>query len=469
MRPIRRGFERGEGLITRSKLFLRGLAFFLVLALAVYGVTWVFGVNISRGLKNWNGLRKEEKGSMDAVFIGASNVVAFWQPAFGWEDHGIAVFNLSVQGLTSAAIKYMIIEARKTQPDALYIINLNTFKQSWLAMETKQLHYALDYMPFSLNKLRMTGDLLSRSEYRGLDTLEYYLPIIRFHSRWEELQSWAFSDDGMAFKASDRTASFCENRVDISQKMRLNNKVRKPLPEDIESVFLDLLDYCDSEHVNALFVKAPQALGIREQGRLNTMERKLQKRGYPCLDLLEDVYEAGIDPRTDFYNMGHTNIHGSIKFSKAVGDYLVENYHFEDKRGQPGWESWDRVGKSYVQFCAKYALPFELEHAARYTCDIPALSKPSVEEQSVRVAWTDVEEAGGYAVYRKDAKATTEEGNWTFVAEVDADASAYMDDDLKAATEYVYTVVPVRMADGIKEYGSFDVKGVHAVTGGESA
>lgn len=454
---------------TRRKLFLRGLVFIVVLALAVNGVAWVFGVNLSRNFKNWKGLRKEKKGSMDAVFIGASNVIAFWQPAFGWQDHGIAVFSLSMQGLTCAAIKHMIIEARKTQPDALYIINLSTFKQNRLTLETKQLHYALDYMPFSLNKLSMTGELIRRSEFRGLDTLEYYLPIIRFHSRWEELQSWVFSDDSLIYKASDTTMTFCENSVDISDKLLLYNDARKSIPDDIESVFLDLLDYLDSQHVNALFVKSPQAIGERQQGRMNKMEDILEQRGYPCLDMLEDIYKAGIDPRTDFYNVGHTNIHGSIKFTKAMGDYLVERYHFEDKRGQPGWESWDRLGKKYAKYCAKYALPFELEHAFRYTCDIPALSKPAVEEQSVRVAWTDVGGADGYAVFRKSAKADTKEGNWTFVAETDAAASAYMDNDLDASTEYVYTVVPIRMADGIREYGSFDVKGVHAVTGGKSA
>ena len=438
--------------------------FFLVLAVAVNCVSGVFGIDDTRSYKNLKSLRMEKKGSIDAVFIGASNVMAFWQPVFGWADHGIAVSSLSYPGITCAAIKHMIIEARKTQPDALYIINLGCFKNNHVSLEAPQLHRVIDYTPFSLSKLNMVHDLVKKARLKAQDALEYYLPIIRFHSRWDELPSWVFSDGSTVYKLSYKTSGFSNKAVNITDHLALENDVRTPISEDMSQTFEELLDYCDSRHVNALFVKSPRVLGRKQQGRLNALEDILAQRGYPCLDLMEDVYDIGIDPRTDFYNAGHTNIHGSIKFSKAVGDYLVEHYHFEDKRGLPGWESWDDACEAYMQYCEMYTLPFEREHAPRFSSDIPGLKKPSVDEQSVSVAWKGIEGADGYAVFRKTSSTA-----WACVAEVDAGISDYTDAGLNPSTEYVYTVVPWRMNGEAREYGSFNVLGVNASTKGESA
>lgn len=453
--------------MSRGKMLLRGLAFVFVLALAVNHVSSLFGIEQSRNYSNWSGLGKEKRGSMDAVFIGASNVSAFWQPPFGWADHGIAVWSMSIPDLTCAAIKHMLIEARKTQPDALYIINLSTFKGSALTLDVGRLHRALNYMPFSLNKLRMTGDLISRSPFRGLDALEFYLPIIRFHSRWNSLQDTIFGEGNIKLKMSNTTGTFRKKVFSIEEKLALDNDRRDPIPEDVNKVLEELLDYCDEHHVKLLFVKSPQVANQKAQGRMNAMEDILKARGYPCLDLLEDIHDIGIDTRMDFFNSKHTNIHGALKFCKAVGDYLVENYGFEDKRGRPGWESWDEAWEKYKSICEACLLPFELEHAPRYFCDVPALSKLSVRERSVKVSWTDIEGMNGYAIYRR-----TENGSgkaWRWVADVSADLNEYTDDGLKASTEYIYTVVPYREADGIREYGSFDVLGVSAKTKGEKA
>ena len=303
---------------------LRGLAFAIVLLIVIHCTSWYFGVDFSGNMSDWAGLKREKKGSLDAVYIGASNVFAFWQPLFGWADHGIAVWSMAIPGLTCAAIKHIIIQARETQPDALYIISLNTFKGNQLYLSASNLHKALDYTPFSLNKLRMTYDMTSRSEFQGLDSLEFYLPIIRFHGRWDELEPWIFSKPNIAQKRSYHYPAYACTVYNIEKELVLNNEIRTPIPEKVNGMLNELLDYFDEHHVNALFVKSPQAIKAKAQGHMNSMEDLLEARGYPCLDLLEDIYDTELDLRMDFYNSEHTNMHGSLKFSKAVSDYLVE-------------------------------------------------------------------------------------------------------------------------------------------------
>ncbi len=103
---------------------------------------------------------------------------------------------------------------------------------------------------------------------------------------------------------------------------------------------------------------------------------------------------------------------------------------------------------------------------ASFESDIPALAKPSVNEMSITVSWTGVEGAEGYAIFRK-SKQSSEGKTWKCIAEVGADSDRYTDKKLKASTEYVYTVVPLRGKKEAREYGSFNVLGVSAVTGGK--
>ena len=453
----------------RKILLLRALAFFVVLAIAIVCVDGFFGMDSSRNLRNWVGLSREKRGGVDAIYLGASNVLEFWQPLYGWAEHGMAVRNLSVNDLTCTAFKNMIIEARKTQPDALYIISLSNFKGNGLQKDFSYLHRAVDYMPFSLNKLSMIHYLVSRSEYRGLDALEFYLPIIRFHSRWDDLKKWVFNtaDPSTPMPMTDDTYS--RKVRDISNGLVLDGDVKEPIPEDVGEVLEDLLDYFDSQHVKALFVKSPQKLKIAHQAHMNAIEDILEARGYPCLDLMDDFYEIGLDPRMDFHNNRHVNIHGAVKFCGALSDYLVENYHFGDKRGLPGWENWDTSAQAFMEGVTMYTLPFEREHAPRFLSDIPGLKKPSVDGQSVNITWKGIEGAGGYAVYRKTADEQPIREAWACVAEVDAGISDYTDAGLNPSTEYVYTVVPWRMNGEAREYGSFNVLGVNASTKGESA
>ena len=133
------------------------------------------------------GFKQEKKDTLDAVYIGASHVFSFYEPPLAWNDYGIAVFDYAIPSMTLASVEYRIREACKTQPDALYIINLNIFKPKKANQQI--LHRNIDYMPWSLNKLKMMWTLFRKAGVWGIKRAEYFMPIIRFHSSWSELKS----------------------------------------------------------------------------------------------------------------------------------------------------------------------------------------------------------------------------------------------------------------------------------------
>ncbi|MBR2823421.1 MAG: fibronectin type III domain-containing protein [Clostridia bacterium] len=445
----------------RTRRLLRSLIFLLLLGAAVIGVQGLFGSNSSWDYEHERNYLLEKPGSLDGVYVGTSNVHAFWQPAYGWKQHGIAVWNYSIDAAPAEAIKYMVIEARKTQPDALYIINLNTFKAESVDPDTTSIHRVVDYMPFSLNRLRLTRRLTEKLDMPPLEKLEFYLPIIRFHTRWDELKDWVYGAADFDYKGSLHYSAYQKNVTDYSKTYRVYEGL-EPVSDDVAEIMDDLLDYCDAEKLRVLFVIVPQVVSREDQGRMQTLAQTVRDRGYTCLDLLTDYRELKLDLRMDFYNRKHTNVHGSLKFADWLGTYLMEQEGMTDKRGQPGWESWEAASESYLEdYLGAYHLPFELSLENRTELEGPAMKRVTVKELSATVTWDPSEGADGYEIFRK-----ADDRGWESVTAVEASASSYTEEGLEPKTKYTYTAVPFLETESGRKYGHFSVNGVSGTTGG---
>ena len=446
-----------------KKLF-RALCFTLVTGMTVLYVQYYLGADEQISFENQRGLYLEQKNSLDAVYIGSSNVHYFWSPPVAWASHGITVWSFSNNAQPIHAIKYLLTEARKLQPNALYIINVNGFKEAWVNIAS--FHSTTDYIPISLNKVRMIYRLAQQrafSEFSALEKMEFFLPIIRFHSRWSSLGSWVFTNP--CRKGCTPWAGFLHLVTNLS-KCYTSTENKIGLTSTVNETLRELLDYCDAKKLKVLFVEVPQALEESSLARLNTVEATLKLRGYPVLNLLKDVSIMGIQSTTDYYDAWHLNIHGSLKFTEYLSRYLIEHYGFKDKRGQPGWESWDESIEQYGRVINPWTLPLEREYAPRdYSLSSPSLNRPAVKEQDVTVSWKAVKGAEGYEIYRKSN--AEQRGYWHHVKTVSTDVLSHSDRKLKAKTQYTYTVVPFRKENGKTLYGHFSFNGVTATTGGK--
>lgn len=442
----------------KSAIF-RGFVFLLALLIAVCSLQVLFGIGENHTYENIRGFLSEEKNSLDAVYIGASDVHYFWQPLFGWADFGIAVWNYSIDALPIKAIESLFIEVQKTQSDPLFIISLSTFKKESLD-SIVPVHRTTNYLPLSVNKLRLIDALTEDLDITPSEKLELYFPIIRFHSRWNLQQPRLFTDSGTLYKASSEVPEFLYYAKDVHDSHETCDTFGA-VPDTIHDVLSDLLDYCDKENLNVLFIKSPQAADYEQQKIMNTLEKIVIERGYPCFDVLEEIQNTNLDFRTDYFDRWHANVHGSLKFCSYLGNYLVENYGFEDKRGQEGWESWDEALERYSALISPYVLPFELDHSPRFLSAIPKLYIPSVDSEGIAVNWESIDDVDGYFIYRKS------NASWSLLDTVDAETSAYVDRDIAPSTEYTYTVVPYFKDGDETLYGSFNVNGLSCQTGGE--
>ncbi len=439
-------------------------AFLVLLAVIVSAIQYVLSINEYRFYDSVRGFYEEPDNSLDAVYLGASNVYAYWEAPLAFSEYGMTAYSYATSNMPPAALKYMIEEVRKSQPDTLFIINLNIFKNTEVGMQW--LHYLLDYMPFSFTKLRMMNDLASRCEEGEADKLEFLFPVIRFHSRWNKLTTDDFYHPREEMKGSSTYKSFLGRSMDVREIFTATSAREAAEPEQEEQL-LDLLNYCDENKVKILFVVVPQAIDDETVlGQFNTFADIAENRGYPVLHMESDPDIVGLDLSQDFYNEKHTNVHGALKFSHCLGSYLMENYHFEDKRGDERFASWTTAADNYNELILPYTLDFERLHGARDTeLEAPKLQELKITDQRAVLSWEASEGADGYLIYRKYVDpADGEYTAWEPVGKTEKDTLEYEEQNLLPGTTYVYTVVPVARKNGTDCYGHFSYAGVKAAT-----
>ena len=157
------------------------LCVFLIITCVIYSrVSLIFCFESDSRNYQWiAGFNEEKANSLDAVFIGSSATYSLWAAPVAFENYGITVRPFCCDSQPFAAAKYLVADARKKHPDALYIVPINALNAAYDDPST--LHFLLDYMPFSINKLKLTWKLSELGNYSYEDRLEFYAPLIRYH------------------------------------------------------------------------------------------------------------------------------------------------------------------------------------------------------------------------------------------------------------------------------------------------
>lgn len=307
------------------------------------------------------GFYKETPGSLDVVCLGASSLYDFYQAPIGWNSSGIAAYSYASASQPTAAIPFLIEEVKKTQPQALIVASLNQLVVETASKEV--LHYLVDFMPFSATKIDMINYLYDSGFVADTEgKLAYFFPIIQYHSRWNELiwQDIHYVETG-GVKGAKKFDHFLNDVLDVTEN-DIDVNCAEGLTERESKTLKDVLDYCDSHNVDILFLITPQYIG--EEGRdakYLAAQEYIEKRGYPVLNLKKYILELGLDLKSDFADVKHTNIHGSIKVSNYICSYLTEHYGFADKRGNPAYVSWDEAWDRYREIIKPYLTEDELK------------------------------------------------------------------------------------------------------------
>ncbi len=429
------------------KKVIKGVAFCLVFVLLFNMVSTILCTTGDYRNYQWiRGFYEEE--DLDAVYIGSSNTYAYWNPIVAWEEYGIKVYPFVCASQSLYSAKYMVKEVQKKHPGAVCIFNTNALRED---LTDVQLHYLLDYMPFSMNKLEMTKYLTEIAQIE--EPVEFYFPIVRYHSRWSDLSKQDFNYELNGLKGASAYSTYLQTSVDITDNYKKSDKSRE-LSETATAALIDLLEYCKEEDIKLVFVTVPQAKSYLRIEQFNAVREMVESYGFPTVSLLNDYEKININLEKDFYNKAHTNIHGSLKYTHYLSQYLIDNYGFVNNKDKDENKSWNDAEEKYSDIIAPYVLDFELDSENRdINLSEPEIITTEIEEGVVNIKWSDVSNAEGYAIYRKN-----EDGSWKRTG-VTSETS-YSDSDVKSGETYRYTVVPYYTEASKSIYGDFSYDGM---------
>lgn len=342
----------------KIKKFFKVVAFLLIFCICFFTVqTVLVGDSDTRDQKRISGFFELPEKSLDAVFLGSSATYAFWNAPVAWAEHGISVYPLSNNAQPSFAAKFIIEDTIDKHPDALYIVNISHI----LVKYDYYVYHLLNNYPFSINKLKMTDYLCNYAEFSLAKKMEYFFPVIRFHNRWSELGAYDFGVTPDEYMGGSRYKEYLDTAKDVSD-FEINFSWRADLPEKVVKGMNDLMDYCENKKAKVLFVVMPQAEGKERFSNQNSLVELAESRGFDVLDLRRHIDEIGLDFTKDYYNERHTNIHGSLKVTEFISQYLIENYGFEDKRGDDSYSNWDEAAEKYYKLVSLHLTEKDLKY-----------------------------------------------------------------------------------------------------------
>ena len=203
----------------------------------------------------------------------------------------------------------------------------------------------LDGMKWSMSKV----DSIKASMTEEEKFLDYVFPILRYHSRWNQLED----DDFKYFMTKDKvTFNGYYMRVDV--KAAENVPEGKPLGDytfgENAYKYLDMMrELCEKEGVELVLVKAPSLYPYWYEQWDEQIVDYAEKYNLKYYNFLEVIDEIGLDFSVDTYDAGlHLNLTGAEKLSRYFGKILAEDCGLESRRGEEDLEkTWDEKREAY--------------------------------------------------------------------------------------------------------------------------
>ena len=289
---------------------------------------------------------KNEESNIDAVYIGGSASFVYWQPIKAYKDCGFTSYDLATRSICMEGILPLMKYAQKYQDPKLFVIGVRAFEYFSSEQSEQSIRHISDSMDLtSLPRYELISTYLKDRDYGvGTDYASYYLDIAKYHGNYENLaapKAWGFINNTGISPCRGYEVSRVWSYVEEPEDFRTDER-RELLPAAKEE--LDkIIEYCDKEGINAVFVVCPYAITKEHYATYNTISDIVTSHGYGYLNANDHYDEIGLDFSRDCYNSSHVNASGAEKYTAYLEKYLTENYDLPDHRGDRAYSEWDEA------------------------------------------------------------------------------------------------------------------------------
>lgn len=290
-----------------------------------------------------------EDHTLDVLCLGSSHGYSAIQPNIMWKEQGITSYVMCSQRQTVATSYYLLKEALQYQQPKVVALESYYFFYNGKYVDEEsevQLRQAADGMRLGKVKMEMLEDFLEGMDWK--EKLTYYIPFIKYHSRWTDLQNYDFN----------KKLYLKGGILDFTEAVREDTGVpegRRDIPE-VTLEYLDkIIELCSERGIQLIVYEAPytQAEGdgsgyTKKREITNSLEEYLAEREIPFF-YYQKTNEAGIDYSTDFRDHAHLNTRGAAKISRHLASYMAEQYDLPDHRQDEAYSSWQEGYELFME------------------------------------------------------------------------------------------------------------------------
>lgn len=285
----------------------------------------------------------EENKDFDVLFIGDCEVYENFSPNVLWNEYGIHSY---IRGSAEQYIwqsYYLLEDTLRYHKPQTVVFNIQSLQFNESQSEA--------YNRMSIEGMRWTSSkvgsiLASMTEEEHF--IEYVFPLLRYHSRWNELKSTDFE---YMFHSKKVTHNGYYMRIDARPAEEI--PPGRPLADytfgEKAMTYLDKIRLlCARNGINLLFIKAPSLYPEWYPEYEEQVEAYAAENGIPYINFLEIQDQTGVDYTTDTYDGGlHMNLSGAEKLAHYIGPVL-RDMGVSDRRGDPVLDRiWEEKNREY--------------------------------------------------------------------------------------------------------------------------
>jgi len=292
--------------------------------------------------KTFNAL--SSKTNIDVIFYGSSRSFRTFNPLIVDAYANTVSFNLGGEAQRVPITDLILEESLKKTNPKLAVLEIHNYSLRFPEDPKRkgvQLR-SLDFVSFhSINKLNKVLKYYAPKELLGV-----YFPLIRNHEKWKNRKYFRLDKSiktkdyfnrgylGSMDKFNDEDEKF----IEFNSESIIPKRGKKTITEIDKNNILTFISIAKQNNIDVLIVSAPD---MRSKYHNYTFFDELNdiciEQGLNYINFNDHYKELNIG-YDDFQDPGHLNIHGSIKASVFLSNYINKHYNLPDRSTEELWK-----------------------------------------------------------------------------------------------------------------------------------
>jgi len=278
------------------------------------------------------------KTDVDVIFLGASTIHYAISPDYLWGEYGFTSYDRSNASQTLWQSYYMLQDTLAYKRPSLVVLDLGFLKYGAEFVEEPGNRKTIEGM----RNIKAKIGAVNASAHETEQKLSYFLPILRYHSRWKDLKS-----EDVEYMFHSKTVTYDGYIMDFGKIDGANaydgtEAEFEAFPDKALEYLDKIIDTCQKENIPLLLIKMPTYVNGWGKSYDEAAAQLAKDKGVDFVTFMDRQEEIGLDGNEHYIDAEHTNVTGAEIFSKYFGAYIIDHYelpdHSEDAALQAVWD-----------------------------------------------------------------------------------------------------------------------------------